>query len=160
MSLQYVIDGYNLINHQLFIPANKRGKDSRIALLELIRIKKLCGSPANKVVVVFDGYPDTDSLEEFDSRIDVVFARDQTADERIKRIVENSVNPKNIKVVSDDKEIRFVVKSLGAIAVSIEDFLGRGKNSAPGGQEEPLKPELTYSQIHKINQELKKIWLK
>ena len=52
MSLQYVIDGYNLINHRLFIPTDKRTKDSRIALLELIRIKKLCGSPANEVIVV------------------------------------------------------------------------------------------------------------
>lgn len=160
MSLQYVIDGYNLINHRLFEPANKKIKDSRIALLELINIEKLCGSPENKITVVFDGYPDTQAAKEFNSDMDVIFARQQTADERIKKIVEDSRNPKNIKVVSDDREIRFFVKSLGARVLSIEEFLNGGKNLANPQEKELLKPELTYSQIHKINQELRKIWLK
>ena len=159
MSLQYVIDGYNLINHQLFIPANKRTKDSRIALLELIRLKKLCGSPANAVIVVFDGYPDTDSLKEFDNKIDVIFARCETADERIKKIVENFANPKNIRVVSDDKEIKFSVRAMGAGVLSVEEFIGHDRNLRKPQDAEVLKPELTYEAMHKINQELRKIWL-
>ena len=160
MSLQYIIDGYNLTNHRLFTTTNsgRKIKDSRIALLELIRVKRLCGSPRNSVTIVFDGYPDSESLEGFDTAMQVVFARQESADERIRRLVEKSGNPKNIRVVSDDKEIKFFVKAQGAKALSVEEFLGSDKKFIAAKEKEPLKPELTYTQTHKINQELKKLW--
>jgi len=161
MSLQYIIDGYNLINHQLFTTRHKKTKDSRIALLELIRLKKLAGSSKNKITVVFDGYSDIQVSKEFDTNnIDVIFSGDRTADERIKRIVEGSAIPKNIRVVSDDKEIKFFVKSCGAEVLSIEEFMKPDKDLLKPQEEESLKPELTYEQMHRINQELRKIWLK
>ncbi len=55
MSLHYIIDGYNLIKHRSFIPASNI-HDPRFALIQFLRKKKPCGSPKNKVTIIFDGY--------------------------------------------------------------------------------------------------------
>lgn len=160
MSLQYIIDGYNIINHPLFIQhAAKKIRDLRIALLEFIRINKLCGSPKNKITVVFDGHSDSSIRKIGETDINIMFSRKETADECIKKMVEVSSNPKNIVVVSDDKEIKLFVKSLGGQTRSVEEFINR-KANLQSREKNLLKPELTYSQIHQINQELRKIWLR
>jgi predicted RNA-binding protein with PIN domain len=110
--------------------------------------------------VVFDGYPDTQySREDASSCLRVEFCRGRSADERIKDIIEQAAHPGNTVVVSDDKEIRFFIKAAGARALSVEEFLYPVLlRHRPSRQIEA--PELTYSQKHKINQELKKLWLK
>ena len=57
MSLRYIIDGYNIINHPLFAKTSRKSQDVRVALLNFLRVHKPCGSPKNKISVVFDGYP-------------------------------------------------------------------------------------------------------
>lgn len=157
MSSQYIIDGYNITNHLLFnrlIPGKK--KEPRISLLDFLINKRPCGSPKNKVIVVFDGFSD---LPQPQGRfnIEVIFSGRKTADERIKKILEESPNPRNIRVVSDDKEIRFFARYCHAESLSVEDFI---KPKSTPVRKEALKPELNYTQIHKINQELSRIWLK
>jgi len=124
----------------------------------LIKLKKLCGSLNNRVWVIFDGYQDrsTDNLDE--PNFKVIYSRGESADNRIKKIIELTSNPKNVKVVSDDKEIKFFVKSCKARSVSVEEFLCV-KDKLASKEAALLKPEITYSQMHKINEELKKIWL-
>jgi len=159
MSLQYVIDAYNTIHHITFSPIRKKIKDPQRALLEFIKNRRLGKNSKSKITVVFDGYPkvSAQNLEETD--IDVVFSREETADARIKRIVETSKNPKNIVVVSDDREIIFFVKSIGSRSIGVEEFIN--PEEKPQRKEEDLiKPELNFSQISKINQELKALWLK
>ena len=168
MPLQYIIDGYNITNHPSFANLHKKIKDSRFALLEFIKYKRLCGSPKNKITVVFDGFPKISEEKNWDAEINVIFSRQDSADERIKRIVENSGDFKNIVVVSDDKEIRFFVKSVGARARGVEEFINpanlaqaRIKRKGRLKDEGDLAGlELTFSQRQKINEELKKIWLK
>jgi len=75
-------------------------------------------------------------------------------------MVEKADNPKNVVVVSDDKEITFFAKSCGAKVLNIQEFINRGKKLINLQRPEPLKPELSYTQMHKINQELRRIWLK
>ena len=163
MSLQYIIDGYNVIRHPSF-SYSKKIKDERLALVEFIKIRRPCGSLRNKITIVFDGNPDITQGKSKNGFVNIIFTKKETADEWIKRIVESEENPKNIAVVSDDKEIRFFVKSLGARSVGVEEFIdskerlrNRQKNDIDSSI---IKPELTYSQIQKINQELKKIWLR
>jgi predicted RNA-binding protein with PIN domain len=158
MSSRYIIDAYNIIKHPLFRPANKKIKDEKIALLDFISSNRLTGSPKNTVIAVFDGYPQLDTPKEH-SGIDVLFSRGETADELIKRLVERSANPKAITVVSDDKEIQITTKFSGASIMNVEDFI-RPKEKFQKDKEGSVKPELTYSLIHKINQELREIWLK
>lgn len=163
MSLQFVIDGYNITNHPIFIQRiNKKIKNKKSALLDLIRSRRLSGSAKNKVAIVFDGYPCSDdgqclNLEKGD--INIVFSKEETADERIKRIIEGFDNPKNLIIVSDDKEIRFFAKSQCANVLSVEEFIA-SKEKERNARVIEEKTELTFGQMHEINKELKKIWLK
>lgn len=159
MPLQYIIDAYNTINHSTFTPIRKKIKDPQRALLEFIKKRRWGRNSQHKITVVFDGYPkvSAQNLEETD--IDVVFSREETADARIKRLVEASKSPKNIAVVSDDREIIFFVKSIGCRAIGVEEFINpEGKLQRK--KEDLVKPELDYSQMEKINQELRALWLK
>jgi predicted RNA-binding protein with PIN domain len=157
MSLQFIIDGYNVINHPAFKRQNLgKTKDQRSSLLEFISSKKPCGSPKNKVIVVFDGFPGRHSQEPA-CGIRVVFSGEGSADDKIRMMLEASVNPKNTVVVSDDKEVRLAAKLFGARPVAVEEFSASKADRQRKG-EEAFK-ELSYSQMHKINQELKKLWL-
>ena len=121
-------------------------------------MSRLRSSPNNKWLVIFDGYADS-SLDNLDAgSIGVVFSRRVSADERIKRLAESAASPKNIIVVSDDKEISFFIRSCGARSMSVEDFLGAKDKSAPGKNPIP-EAEISYTQMHKINEELRKRWL-
>ena len=93
MSLQFVIDGYNIIKHPLLASTSRKDKQERLALIELINAHKLTGSPNNRVVIVFDGYPDSEFPERGLKGIDIIFSREQSADERIKA-VEEFIGPK------------------------------------------------------------------
>jgi len=126
--------------------------------LDFIRTNRLCGSSKNKGIVVFDGYQDN-RYPNSDTKIEVIFSRKESADEKIKRMVAESGNVKNIVVVSDDKEIKFFARSYGAFVQGIEEFLNI-KEKAKEKKEDSFKPELTYSEMHKINTELRRIWLK
>jgi predicted RNA-binding protein with PIN domain len=114
--------------------------------------------------VVFDSYPPVPGLKQNYVNVDIIFSRDETADEKIKKMVEKSSRPRNIVVVSDDKEIKLFVKSVGARVLGAEEFINRQEKQRNLKDEETamsaLKPELNYSEILKINRELKKIWLK
>ncbi len=88
----------------------------------------------------------------------VIFSRVESADERIKKLLELIPNPKNVVVVSDDKEIIFFAKSCGAKSQSVEGFLSFQDKERSARAGAPV-PEITYTQMHKINEELKKLWL-
>jgi len=110
------------------------------------------------VTFVFDGYPDI-SYKQHDASVKVIFSRKESADERIKKIVETTDKAINTVVVTDDKEIRFFARACGAKSISVEEFIplkakGQGKNS------DSAESELSYTQKHEINEELKKLWLK
>ena len=159
MSLQYIIDGYNVIKHSSCSLPGKI-KDERAALIEFIKNRRLCGSAKNKITIVFDGSPHVPGPGQHNDEINIIFTRHETADEWIKRAVESTVNPRNVIVVSDDKEIKFVVNSLGAHTMGVEEFCKNKEKLKKQDKKDLLKPELSYSQIDQINRELRKIWLK
>ena len=160
MSLQYIIDGCNITHQPNFIKKiPKKTSDSRVALVEFIRIRRPCGSENNKVWLVFDGYPDL-ALDNLDkSNLNIIFSRNQSADERIKKLLELSDNPKNVIVVSDDKEIIFFARDCRARTISVEEFI-RDKSETKRGNLISDEAKVTFSAMHKINEELKKLWLK
>ncbi len=159
MSLQYIIDGYNVVKHASFSPP-KASRDPRGALLERIRSQGLCGSLKNRVTIVFDGFPGTGGAVPLRGTIETVFSGEKSADDVIKRMVEQSGNPRTVIVVSDDREIAFYVKAAGAHCLGVEEFIGAKKKRTL--REETLsapKSDLTYTQMARINSELKKLWL-
>jgi len=137
--------------------------------LDFIRINKLCGKPKNKALVVFDGYKDLSGQKGGYSDIEVVFSRKETADERIKRMVDTASQPKNLVVISDDRDIAFFARQAGAHPMSVEEFFYRlpqvrrlkaTREKKSKRQKEEPDPKISYSLMHKINKELSQIWLK
>ncbi len=165
MSLSYLIDGYNVINHIRLPHLYKNKENPRKALLEFISSKRLCGSNKNTVTVVFDGFPKAEACGELECfGINVVFSRKESADTIIKRMLEKVAQPKNTIVVSDDREIRFFAGDAGAWAQGVEDFVGlEGKSShrerTKKCRDDSSEPQLNYSDICRINKELRKRWL-
>jgi hypothetical protein len=43
--------------------------------------------------------------------------------------------------------------------MSAEDFLGTRKKKGSVGKKTPPEPEISYTQMHKINEELRRLWL-
>ena len=111
------------------------------------------------VTVVFDGYPESGAYPYDQGGIRVIFSRKISADEKIKMLVEEAGERRNIIVVSDDKEIKFTVKSLRAKWLSVDEFFFE-KEKPKKIRDEATEPELNYSQMQKINEELSKLWLK
>ena len=160
MSLQYVIDAYNIINHPQFKPAKRKSPNIQSLLAEFVISNRLSGSRKNKVILVFDGYPPCGEAMPDEEGLICLFSRMIEADEVIKRLVEESGQPGNIIVVSDDKGIRTVVSSLRARVFSVEEFIC-GKKRAGGFNcpNQDNESEISYSKMQVINEELKKKWL-
>ncbi|MGD0335903.1 MAG: NYN domain-containing protein [Candidatus Omnitrophota bacterium] len=160
MSLQYVIDGYNITNHRLFPRAHKKNIQVHASLVTFIISRRLTGSSKNKVTIVFDGYPLKGHSVPEGENFDIIFSRVITADEKIKKIVESLGNRRSIVVVSDDRQLQFTVKSLGARCMGIEDFICGQAEKRRIKREETVKAELNFTQIGEINTELRRLWLK
>ncbi len=165
MSLHFILDGYNLIKQNERLAFLKL-QDARDAFLARIKAQNLQGSAKNSVTVVFDGQMDT-NRQCYSPAIEVVYTGGETADEWIKRFVEDCQRPKNLVVVTDDKEIRCFVKSLGASIMGARAFL-EGKDVfrrqlgfVPKSQKvQNEKKEISSVLEHKITSEMRRVWLK
>jgi len=168
MSLHFLIDGYNVIKQIDCLNDIGTLNNARISLIEIIQARRLTGSKNNRVTIVFDGkenyylYPPKDK-----QRIKIIFSRQESADDVIKRIVGECDNPKQIVVVTNDKSIVYFTRSLGAKVMSVSDFLAKPEKrldkTPPPRQKskrnhELAKIELTHQQQAAINQELSRIW--
>ena len=161
MSLQYIIDAYNLINHPAFKPVSKPALNIQHALADFIRLNRLTGSKNNRLILVFDGYPP--ALEDIPRQNGLLcmFSRARQADELIKEVIQDSASPKNIIVVSDDKEVRLTSRFLHAQICNVGDFI-RGKKdnkTATDAQLAAADFKLSYAKMEKINAELRQKWL-
>ena len=162
MSLHYIIDGYNVIKQTPSL-TKKSLKDSRLSLVKLIKEKRPQGSKNNEVTIVFDGKADLPYWpKEKEIDINIVFTKNNTADDWIKNAVERTDGPRRIVVVSDDKQIRFYVRSLGAKVLGVKEFIKAAERSKGAKNAEPSdsKIELSSVEAERITEELRKIWLK
>lgn len=164
MSLHFVIDGYNLIKQT---PAlNKDNlEDSRVALIKFLNIHRPQGSGNNQVTIVFDGKEGNLYYEASPASIEVIFSIDQSADDKIRMLVEKSAHPKNIVVVTNDREIQVSVRQFRAQVRTVDEFLKKFNHAQKLKQKTDKKNSadekvLSYSLEGKINEELKRIWLK
>ena len=132
-------------------------EEGRRGLLRWIGDSRPQGSVNNQVTVVFDGHPDHFGGT-VKGEIGVIFSDGCSADDKIKRMVEEMPTKKNCVVVSDDKDIFLYARSLGARVMSVTAFTSkpRGLHARQdgGGKYIPL------SRQEKINKELSGIWLK
>lgn len=156
--LYYLIDGYNVIRQMSFL-SGKTLRGEREGLIRFIKEKKPQGK--NRVAIVFDGQKGVSSPPQQNSEIKVIFTKNISADEKIKKMVEKG-DAKQMVVVSDDKEIKFCVRNLGAKVLSVKEFIEKGlPNRRPTGKKmiSPQEKKLP-SQTKEITQELERLWLK
>ncbi len=159
MSLHFIIDGYNVIKKGSFFERDSIS-DSRALLIHFIKVYRPQGSLNNKISVFFDGRPGISSLQK-DSSIDIIISYDSSADDNIKDFVKKSSNPKNIVVVSDDRDIKLYSRSLGAKIRPVDEFVNKLKKRAKGPTDTPtLKQDVSAKEALQITNELKHIWLK
>ena len=157
MALHYLLDGYNII-HKIPGLDSKKLESQRENLIYLIQARSPQGSRKNAVTIVFDGQPGFGGFDIAAKYPRVIFTSGETADDRIKKIVEQAKNKKNIVVVSDDKEIQFYVRSLGAKIMAVADFLSMAETqvSAPLLKAKNIPRNLE----REITSEMEQIWIK
>ncbi len=144
------------------VALNEDIDSQRHRLIDFIWKRRPHGSWRNKVTIVFDGTPGLGRgrYESF-SGVDVIFSINESADDRIKRIVEHAINKKNIFVVTDDRGIRYAVRALGAKVLGVKEFLLMGhhghknKKDISGFDFKDIPKNVRAS----ITSELKRIWL-
>ncbi|MFA5059175.1 MAG: NYN domain-containing protein [Candidatus Omnitrophota bacterium] len=165
MALQYILDGYNIV-HQLPALAPREFKSARGDLARFVEIFRPQGSVKNIVTIVFDGWP-FESAAQNTTSVKIVFSQGETADDRIRRILSTATRKKNIIVVTDDKELRFSIRALGADVLNVKDFVAQVKPRHADGNEDKsarIKREenktISKTLEHEITSELEKIWLK
>ncbi len=151
--LIYLIDAFNLI-HKIEGLADSVSPHAR--LIEFLKSRRLTGSPANRVVVVFDGYENSDVAGE--REYEIVFGGPKSADDVIKERVARAKNRSQIVVVSDDKGLTFFVKGEGAKTKGIREFLKSSARSV--GPVADGEKEISYEERRKINEELERLWVK
>ena len=161
MSLQYIIDAYNVINHPQFSPASRGFSGVQSLLADFIRLNRLTGSRKNKVILVFDGYPAQGQAVPEDSGLVCLFSRMIEADEKIKKLIEESAQPGNIIVVSDDRQVQSGARLLGARVCGVKEFICGKKNKGLRDTDllESDENKISYADMQKVNAELKKKWL-
>ncbi|MFH0940861.1 MAG: NYN domain-containing protein [Candidatus Omnitrophota bacterium] len=165
MSLTYIVDGYNLIKRTPRFDHDEL-RLARTELFSYLECYRPHGSLKNKLVVVFDSKGDCFAYRELACSFEVVFTRGETADEKIKSIVSQDSQPKEIVVVTDDKQLRLAVRSCGAKVLACSEFLKKGRSPQVkqakffNAREFDGKGTLNIVQKEKITEELGRIWLK
>jgi predicted RNA-binding protein with PIN domain len=155
------------------MPESKRARleDQRLDLVRFIEKHSPQGSLKNSVTIVFDG-----SMNVVGGMVSpaakILFSQGESADDKIRTIVAQAKNKKNIIVVTDDRDIQYAVRALGAQVIGVEDFLSKGKLPGKKGSSvskglkrkvrDPSASEKYISKTveSKITAELGKIWLK
>jgi predicted RNA-binding protein with PIN domain len=160
MSLLYIVDGYNAIKRSSTFD-HKILKEARNRFLAWLEHERPHGSLRNRLIVVFDGSSEVFGLKEPTS-FEVIFTAGESADDKIKKIVADCPDPKEIVVVTDDKDLAFSVRSNGAKIMSTDEFLSKGAHAKKvilRPQNVEPKVSLNIVEREKITEELKKIWL-
>ena len=131
----------------------------------LIELRRPQGSLRNSITVVFDGKTDVWGHESSNA-VRVIFSRHESADDKIKHLVAEAEHKKEIVVVTDDREVQYWVRSIGAGILRVKDFLpklnlrdARPKTPPAYRTAKETKKNISYSLEHKITKEFEHIWL-
>lgn len=123
-----IVDGYNVLKssgHTAPLRGNSLREERERFIKRLIRYQ---GQRRDKVTVVFDGFRadiDFPAIERQEG-VEVIYSRrGQTADEVIKQMVEQAPRPRDIMVVSSDREISDFATSLGASVAGARNLADR-----------------------------------
>jgi len=153
--MAYIIDGNNLIGSAPDF--SLADPEARVKIVSLVR--KFQESKNAKVTLVFDGEPRGSELRSpINAKLTVVYPRyGLTADDEIKRILDNYQQLKEIVLVTTDRELKKYAREKGARTInSIEFYFTLKKNLlCQGKKEETLKRVNTRVSQNEVEQWLK-----
>ncbi|MBF0489731.1 MAG: NYN domain-containing protein [Candidatus Omnitrophica bacterium] len=162
MSLHFLLDGYNIIKQTSSLNQGTL-QSQRQALVNWIHHSAPQGSIQNGVTIVFDGKEEFFGSHE-SSSVRVIFTAGESADDLIKRIVEQYPAKKSLVVVSNDKDIKLYVRALGAAVLSVKEFmrtaLEKKHQSSQWGSKEATSKYISLTDQARINKEFERIWIK
>lgn len=168
-----IVDGYNVIYR---VPRFKAQLDrsleaGREALLRYCSEWKARRRDVDRFLVVFDGDSSVMGGERSASApgVRALYSKTgETADRRIRRMLEQSERNEAITVVSDDNEVRDSARVTHMHAMSATQFarMGQGRTAAPStrrttqGQRGPVedKAPLPPATAKNITDELRELW--
>ncbi len=144
-------------------------EDGRRGLVRFVEANRPQGSSRNSITIVFDGQPDIWGGES-SAEVRVLFSSGETADDLIKRMVENTERPAEIVLVTDDRELGYFCRTNGAQIWSVAQFLTQahktgtalktGVRSKGVGSDRSEEKRLSDRAASQINAELARLWLK
>lgn len=163
MSLQYILDGYNVIKcvEEMADCSLDQGRDM---LLRTLAHDRPQGSLRNQVTVVFDG-KDGVWGQKLSIFAKIIFSSGETADDYIKRMIDRSKDLKNIIVVTNDGEIACYVRKSGAKVLSVQEFMfskktsSRALNKKRNSSGTASFKSITRVAVDKINKEMEDVWI-
>ncbi|MEO0141512.1 MAG: NYN domain-containing protein [candidate division WOR-3 bacterium] len=138
----YIVDGYNLILTTRF-----REMEMEKAREYLVSFSKVYAP--HRVIVVFDGREGVHH-----SLPGAVFTKGESADEYIKRWLRRCQNPRDVVVVTEDREIRGTAGALGARVMSTREFVKGPRRLIT----KKTQPQPDGKLASEINRELIKEW--
>jgi predicted RNA-binding protein with PIN domain len=153
--MAYIIDGNNLIGSAPDF--SLADPESRGKIVSLIR--KFQESKNTKITVVFDGEPQGSELKNpISAKLIVVYPRyGLTADDEIKRILDNYQQLKEVVLVTTDRELKKYAREKGARTINSIEFFFTLKKAFlfQGKKEETLKRVNTRVSQNEVEQWLK-----
>ncbi|MFA5038711.1 MAG: NYN domain-containing protein [Candidatus Omnitrophota bacterium] len=162
MSLFYIVDGYNVIKRSDRF-ADLSLREARARFFVFLESRRPHGSLRNRLIVVFDGSPEVFGFRE-DTSFEVVFTSGESADDKIKSLVEGlSSDAKRAVVVTDDRDLARSVRLKGARIMSVGDFLGKPQRKERARRSQSAAPDagntLNVVERERITEEFRKLWL-
>jgi predicted RNA-binding protein with PIN domain len=135
----YIIDGNNLIGKVSSLKKlqlrDKQSSREKLALM----IERIFTKKNTKVSLHFDGYPKEEIKIQ---KGKVIYSKNITADEMIKREIEKSKNPKNLVVVTSDSNLKEFARKCSTTVISSEEFIKQSSASSSAEEENRIIKEI------------------
>ncbi|MDR3666898.1 MAG: NYN domain-containing protein [Ignavibacteriaceae bacterium] len=144
----YIIDGNNLIGKigslQKLQNKNKQSTREKLAFkLEDYFHDK----PNIKVSLHLDGFPGQSIKVQ---NIRIIYSGKKTADDEIKSQIGNEKNPRNVILVSSDRQLKDFASVCGCDCISSEDFSKSIMPRSPEDEEQKRQDELNNDDFKKL----------
>jgi predicted RNA-binding protein with PIN domain len=169
MSRQFLVDGYNVMKKlpALAALADRSLEEGRAGLARLIRERRPHGRGQNSITVVYDGQEGISPSigpDDISTDVRVIFTRGGSADDHIRRCVEDAADPRVIICVTDDRELAFACRHRGAQIWSVAEFAAQVyKADRPAHRAGPGESDgkaLAQTAANRIDREFSALWLR